>query len=291
MPQNTQTDLDSLLELASQLTFNLSPASQAFALVPVGAGSQAVPVGGPALRAWLISAFLQEFGRPPSQAAWREALRVLDAIANTRPNFHAPVFRRLAYQPAAEFATEMIGVSLFDPALHAPEITAEGWTLNPASGFNVAFSAGDLALPMPDSAADPAQTLSALRALLRPAGGADWLRLLAWLMSCLYPGGDYPVLHIRGPAGSGRSTAARLLRSILDPKVARLLRLPDSPRMLFELARHNSILAFDQVTAVSPAPLNAAARGPIEDIERNFTTASCGARIRPAMGGPPPVQR
>jgi putative DNA primase/helicase len=71
-------------------------------------------------------------------------------------------------------------------------------------------------------------------------------------MAALRPIGPYPILVLRGPAASGKSTLARALRSLIDPSSAPLRRLPARDRELMQLALHNWILVFDNVRRIPP---------------------------------------
>src|ERR1051326_3685510 len=74
------------------------------------------------------------------------------------------------------------------------------------------------------------------------------------------PGGPYPFLVLQGPPGSGKTFAARVLRSLIDPSAVPLCPIPSSPRDLYNLARQCWILAFDHVSELSPAVSDALCR-------------------------------
>ena len=66
--------------------------------------------------------------------------------------------------------------------------------------------------------------------------------------------------HPSGPPGSGKTFAARILRTLLDPSSAPLSPIPATVRDLHALARHNWILAFDHVSTLSPPLTDALCR-------------------------------
>ncbi len=74
--------------------------------------------------------------------------------------------------------------------------------------------------------------------------------VLFWLTGALRPIGPYPILVIRGPAGSGKSLLARALRTLIDPSAAPVHRLPLRDRDLLQLALRNWILVFDHVHGI-----------------------------------------
>ena len=104
-----------------------------------------------------------------------------------------------------------------------------------------------LPLPSPANPEPPTpRPLSGLAALLNLSPIAQ-TRVFFWLTAALRATGPYPILVLRGPAASGKSTLARALRTLIDPSSAPLRRLPIRDRELLQLAFHNWILVFDHV--------------------------------------------
>jgi hypothetical protein len=89
---------------------------------------------------------------------------------------------------------------------------------------------------------------------------ANWDKLQTWLLAALRPKGPFPVLIIQGPGGSGKSTAARIIRALLDPVAAPLHPLPSQEGQVMQLAYRNRILAFDHVTRMSNSVADALCR-------------------------------
>jgi hypothetical protein len=87
--------------------------------------------------------------------------------------------------------------------------------------------------------------------LLNLASPADWHRVLIWLLAALRPHGPYPILVLRGPAGSGKSLAAHLLRTLIDPVDSPLLPLPFNERRLHQQALANHVLVYDNISTVT----------------------------------------
>jgi len=76
--------------------------------------------------------------------------------------------------------------------------------------------------------------------------------IIAWLLSALNPRGPYPILVLQGEQGSGKSTFARMLKMLIDPSSAPLRSLFKTERDLVISARHNWVLAFDNVSYIKP---------------------------------------
>jgi hypothetical protein len=100
------------------------------------------------------------------------------------------------------------------------QIRADGWTLIPSQQCPVRFLRPDtqLALPVPEYG----DHVSELRSLLNVEDDA-WVLILAWLLFCFYPKHPHPVLILHGEQGSGKSSTARLLKSLVDPSKSPLI--------------------------------------------------------------------
>jgi hypothetical protein len=124
--------------------------------------------------------------------------------------------------------------------------------------------------------------LAILRSCLNLPSRPDWLRCLAWLLAALRPDGPFPVLILQGPPGSGKTFAARILRSLIDPSTSPLTPIPSSVCDLRTLARHNWILAFDHLSALTPRLSDALCR----------LSSGLGANLRETSGpGAEPIQQ
>jgi hypothetical protein len=77
---------------------------------------------------------------------------------------------------------------------------------------------------------------------------------LIWLVTSMRgPGpGEFPVLALEGDAASGKSTAARFLRHIVDPVAASFTDAFSSRKELIGYARRNCVLAFDNLGRLTP---------------------------------------
>ena len=76
--------------------------------------------------------------------------------------------------------------------------------------------------------------------------------MVAWILGTFLPAGPFPVLVLQGEQGSGKSVTAAVLKRLLDPVVPMLRPLPRSERDLAVAAAANRVLAFDNVSFISP---------------------------------------
>ena len=99
--------------------------------------------------------------------------------------------------------------------------------------------------------------------------------LTGWLLMSLQAGeGAYPPLLINGPAGSGKSTACRMIRSLVDPNKADLLSQPSISDLRI-VGMNNHILAFDNISKVSPQFSDAICKistGDNQSVRKLYTT-------------------
>ena len=115
--------------------------------------------------------------------------------------------------------------------------------------------------------------LRLLRGFLPALNDADWLLLLAWMTAAYYPAFPRPILCLVGPAGSGKTTLARVLRRLLDPSRLEFLSLAGEIHLAAMLAGH-ALPVFDNLGAVAPRYANLFCRAVTGD----------GA-LRPRAGG------
>ncbi len=80
----------------------------------------------------------------------------------------------------------------------------------------------------------------------------DFVLVVAWLLGALRAGGPFPLLAISGEQGSAKTVLSKMLRALVDPSVAPVRALPREDRELFIAANNGHVLAFDNLTRLSP---------------------------------------
>jgi energy-coupling factor transporter ATP-binding protein EcfA2 len=113
-----------------------------------------------------------------------------------------------------------------------------------------------LPLPEPQSGG----TIDELRSFLNLRNDNDWALVVSWLLAAMLPSGPYPILLIQGEQGSGKSTFTRTLVSLVDPKTAVLRGEPREVRDLIAAAKNARVIAFDNLSRLSPQLADAACR-------------------------------
>jgi hypothetical protein len=74
--------------------------------------------------------------------------------------------------------------------------------------------------------------------------------VLAWLVAAMRPTGPYTVLILQGEQGTAKSTATRVLRTLVDPSRVELRCAPRNQQDLMTQARNNWVIALDNLSAI-----------------------------------------
>lgn len=194
-----------------------------------------------ALRDWLGRLYHVKTGCTSGGQAIADALTTLSGIARYDGSEYA-VSVRVAGQG------EAIYLDLGRPDWRVVEITPAGWKLIADPPVRLRRPRGLLPLPVPETGG----SLAALHELLHLADEDDHRLVVAWLIGALRPTGPYPVLDLCGEQGSAKSTAARMLRRLIDPSLAELRAEPREVRDLMIAASSGWIVSLDNVSHLTP---------------------------------------
>lgn len=230
-----------LLGIASQAELFKTPAGEAFADVQVNGHRETLAVDSTGFRNWLLRGYFDLTESSPSNEPLNSVLATLTAKAQ----FGEPtrdVYTRIASHEGKLY------IDLADTHWRAIEVDRTGWRVVTDAPVRFRRSNGMLALP------DPARngSLDALRPFLNVQSDEDFILVVSWLSAALRDGGPYPVLVLSGEQGSSKTTFATFLRRLVDPCEAPLVALPKDEWNLFITASNSHVLAFDNVSGLSP---------------------------------------
>jgi hypothetical protein len=229
-----------LVELAMGVElFHTSDAS-AYVAFPAENHYETWRVQSPAFRHWLRRIFVDRYDKLPSRESLNDAIEVLEYKALFE-NPERPVFFRVG------FKGENIFLDLGSAEWTAIEISTEGWKIvsNPPVHFR--RTAGMRPLAVPAGGGDYRE----LRGLLNARSDRDWVLMIGWLLCSFRPVGPYLILVLQGEAGTAKSSAARMLRSLIDPSVAPLRSAPSNEDDLLIAAKNAWIVALDNLSGIS----------------------------------------
>jgi hypothetical protein len=236
--ESQATQLVSLAEVAE--LFHTCD-GEAYAAIDVGLHREIWRLKDPEFKRWLAASYYKEHGKAPSSHAVSDALGVLAGKSLYEGREHE-VFIRIARQGDA------IYLDLGDESWKAVKITPDGWRIvnKPIARFR--RPRGMLTLPTPQRDG----SIEELKKLVNVGTKNNWVMLVAWIVSAFQFGGPFPVLVLQGEQGSAKSTAARLLRSLIDPNKSPLRAEPREVRDLMIAANNGAVVAFDNVSHLPP---------------------------------------
>jgi hypothetical protein len=214
-----------------------------WATLHVNGHAERHPLKTKAIRRYLTYLYFQEHESAPYAQGVQDALATLEAKAVFEGPEH-PVFVRLAEVDGA------IYLDLANEDWQVVKVTPQGWELVEGDTAPVRFRRprGMSPIPVPVRGG----VLSELADLLNvETDSRDWKLIVAWLLQAMRGTGPYPVLVLTGGQGSGKSTAAKMLRALLDLNVSPLRSLPRDERDLFIAATNGWAPTFDNVSGLS----------------------------------------
>jgi putative DNA primase/helicase len=208
------------------------------------------PIKSATFKSYLSYQHYQTTEKMLSQSALDDQRRTYEGQALFGGETH-PVFNRIGTLDRTLY------VDLGCSDWKAIAITREGWQVvdHPPARFTRAKSMQALPMPSLDGG-----DVNLLRPFLNTASEADFQMLVAWLIGCFHPKGPYPILILNGEQGSAKSTTARVLRCLIDPANPIARSAPNSEQDLVIAAKHNHVLAFDNLSTIKPMMADAFCR-------------------------------
>jgi hypothetical protein len=228
-----------LVELAEVELFTTS-LGEAYARIPVGGHVETRPIRSKAFRQWLARCYYQCYGRTAHAQAMQDALTTIEGHA-LFDSYQAEVHVRIGTHE------NLVYLDLADESWRAVEISRDGWRVVADPTVRFRRTPGMLPLPEPVNGSD----LGLFREFVNVEDD-DWRLLIGWLVGAVRPRGPYPLLCLHGEQGSAKTTSAAMVCGLIDPRVGRLRAEPRDDRELMVSARSNWVLAFDNVSRLSP---------------------------------------
>ena len=216
-------------------------------VTPAG-GREHHPLRTKAARRFMGRLYYESEGRAPGSQATDDAFSVLEGRAVWDGPEHRTAVRVAATTDDA--GGERLYLDLGDETGRVVETTAGGWSVVAGEACPVRFvrRPGVLALPVPVAGG----SVGELATIINAASAGSRL-IVAWLLCALRARPPYPVLGFSGEQGTGKSTAARYARRIVDPNVADLRDLPRNAREAYISAAASHVLVYDNVSRIQPA--------------------------------------
>jgi len=192
-------------------------------------------------RDFLAQVLWEREERSINSEGWSEAVGTLEGLAR----FKGP--EREAFLRVGTHNGD-IYIDLGTDDWQVIRVSSTGWDIIPYAECPIRFYRADCQLPLPiptrGGSLDDLWQLLNVREADRPL-------VLGWLLSTLTPDGSKPILTFSGEKGSGKSSAATLLKRLTDPtKVSRTSTVGDL-RQVAAAAAGRWVLSFDNLTHLS----------------------------------------
>lgn len=230
---------DSLLGLIGGVELWHDANGDAYATFPVAEHHEHRGARSREFRRWLCLLYLEASGGTLGGQALEDAIRLIEARAAQGPEY--PTWRRVGQ------LGDKLYLDLCDRDWRAVEIDAAGWRI--VADPPVKFLRTQAMRPLPEPEAG--DSVERIGAFVNFATDDDLVLAVAWLVMAFRPKGPYPVLDLVGEQGSGKTVAAKLLRSLVDPNDAPLRSIPRDDRDLIVSACSAHCLAFDNLSGVA----------------------------------------
>jgi hypothetical protein len=204
-----------------------TPKGEPFAIVPVSDHHEVWLLTGQMFKSWLSQLIWRKEGRAARADVLVSAIQTLAA----RAQFEGP--EEEVHLRTARFG-DALYYDLADPSWRVVKITAEGWEVLETSPVRFTRYAGMAAQALPE----PGGSLDDLWDVVNIPGPHHRRLLVAWLVAALLPDIPRPLLVFYGDQGSGKTTAARNLASLIDPNTAPIVGARDQAEFVQVLAHH-----------------------------------------------------
>ena len=208
-----------------------------FATIQIGDHRETWPLRSAGFKRWLLGRFFTITGKTAKASTFSDALTVIDSKAQFEGDL------RRVWVRTAQGDDGCIYLDLGDASWRAVRVAPNGWTVVDVPPVHFIRGSTSVALPLPARGG----SVDSLRQVINLPDDDDFKRVVGWLLGALRPWGPYPVLAFIAEQGSGKSAAARLLRSLIDPSSIPLRGSIRDERDLVIAARTTQVVAFDNV--------------------------------------------
>ena len=236
-----QTQSQRLVNLADNMKLFHTSSNQCYAVVPVGDHKEVLSLQSNGFKIYLSKCFYDRYCSVPNAQGLTNALGVLKGKALYGSGEGQAFIRLAKYQGS-------IYLDLCNTNWEVVRISSDGWEIINDSPVYFLRSDAMGALPRPVREGK----LKELSNFINVKKWHEWILAVSFLFSALNPSGPYPILILQGEQGSAKSTTARILRELIDPSSSPLRTLPRHERDLMISANNNWLLAFDNLSGISP---------------------------------------
>jgi hypothetical protein len=238
--EERKTGGDRLLEIAKTATYFHTADKIAYADIWIEGNRHTYAVRSKAFRLWLSGEYLDSTEKGIGSQTLLDTLATLEAIAIFRGETRDVHLRTAEHQGK-------IYLDLGTDDWKAIEVDSLGWRI--VSDPPVRFWRPDSLLPLPIPVTGG--NLDELKELLN-VDGSSWTLIITFLLFCFCPDKTYPVLVLSAHRGSGKTAAAEIIKGLIDPGKAALIKLQGDTHKLAVAATRRHLMVYDNVSHISP---------------------------------------
>jgi hypothetical protein len=228
-----------LVELAEELfDFNISEAGETFGVPKSGPKIVYMLRGSKvSLRNQLSNQYFERTEKAAPQQAVADAMSVIEGRAQRKEpqQLHLRVARH----------DDALWIDLGDPTGRAIRVAADGWTVEDEAPILFKRTALTGILPEPLNGGSIDQLWRWLNVAVE-----DRPLVVAWLIAVFLPDIPHPILSLAGEQGSGKSTAEKVLVSLLDPSPVPLRKSPRDVEAWVSAAAGSWIVGLDNLSTM-----------------------------------------
>jgi len=184
--------------------------------------------------------------RSVNSEGWSEAVGTLEGLARFNGQKREPFLRTGKHE-------DCIYIDLGTDDWQVVRVSPNGWEIIPYANCPIRFYRPECQLPLP--LPTRGGSLDDLWRLLN-FKDSDRPLVLGWILSCLTPDGAKPILALSGAKGSGKSSAAQLLKRLTDPTNVDMAGGVEDQRQFAVAAANRWVLCFDNLTHLSSEQQN-----------------------------------
>jgi hypothetical protein len=239
--EEKQTVADRVLKIAREQVIYFHTADKvAYADISIDGNRHTYAVRSKAFRLWLSGEYLNSSEKGIGAQTLQDTLNTLEAIAIFRGETREVHLRTAEHQGK-------IYLDLGTDDWKAIEIDSLGWRIISEPPVRFWRPESLLPLPVPVSGGN----LTELKELLN-VDDSSWILIITFLLFCFCPDKTYPVLVISAPRGSGKTAAAEIIKGLIDPGKAPLIKLQGDTHKLAIAAIRRLLMVFDNVGHITP---------------------------------------
>ena len=233
----------------------LNQDGDAFACVRAGGRRQTLAIGEAGFKSWLQMEHYKEI------SAWARPEVLRQAVDHAKGKAAESGDRRRTWTRVGQGDDGKVYLDLGDSSWAAVEIDAEGWRIVDEAPIHFRRSGREKPLPRPARSIGIAPdgqeveirdgSTHLLNALVRVSSKRDHMLVVGFLLDCLRPGRDHPILDLLGETGASKTSAAEAIVALVDPRTPTTASTPRSVDDLVVTASSRRVVSIDNVTSLS----------------------------------------